>query len=131
MTIYVVSLYLKAQYTFGTGTEVFRDTNCIVLASASVVDRDALIHIFDTKTIDPAAKPRRRKKPRRMILCVTTVSSRFQGVALIGLDSVPVGFIFSGVVGEKQGGGTLPSWNSPTEHEIEFASTHYKVQCRT
>lgn len=66
--MYVVPLCLKAQYTFGTGTDVFREINCIVLASASVVDRDALIHIFDIKMIDPDREPERREKAHRIIL---------------------------------------------------------------
>lgn len=43
MTIYVMPLFVRAQYTFGTGIEVLRATNCIVLASVTVVTRDALI----------------------------------------------------------------------------------------
>jgi hypothetical protein len=93
ITIYVVPLYLKAQNTFGTGTEVLRDTNCIVLASASLVDRDALMHILDdTKTIDPDPETERLKRPSRIILIAIIVKNRLQGVALIGLDSMSVVF---------------------------------------
>ena len=68
MTMYVVPLCLNAQYTFGTGTEVFRDTKCMVLASASVVKREALMHIFGMKTIGPAEEAESQKTPRRMIV---------------------------------------------------------------
>ena len=92
MTMYVVPLCLKVQYTFGTGTEVFRATNFIVLASANVVDCDALIHIFDIKSIGPDQESECQKKPHRIILCATMVRSRYQSVALIGLDSMPIVF---------------------------------------
>lgn len=95
MPMYVMPLCLKAQYTFGTGTEVFRATNFIVLASASVVDCDALIHTFDIKTIGPDQESECQKKPHRIILCATMVRSLFQGVALTGLDSMPIVFEFS------------------------------------
>ena len=59
-----------------------------MLASASLVDCDALIHIFGMKTIGPDQDFDLHAKPRRITLCAAMVRNWFQGVAMMGLDSM-------------------------------------------